>query len=136
MQESGERIVGELEYASALYERSTMQRHVQYLQALLRGMVADDQQLIERLPLLDEAERDQLLVQWNATQREYPREGIHELFEAQVERTPEAVAVVYEEQSLSYGELNARANRLAQLSAGAGRAARKPVGLCWSAVWR
>ena len=121
MQESGERIVGELEYASSLYERSTMQRHVQYLQALLRGMVADDQQLIERLPLLDEAERDQLLVKWNETERPYPRDsGVHELFEAQVERAPDAVAVVCEGQSLSYRELNTQANRLARSSARAG----------------
>ena len=131
MQEVGERIVGELEYASALYERSTMQRHVRYLQALLEGMVADDQQLIERLPLLDETERDQLLVKWNATQREYPQEScIHELFEAQVERTPKAVAVVCEEQSLSYGELNAQANRLARHLKGSGVGPEVRVAIC------
>jgi len=53
LQEAGKRIVGELEYASALYERSTMQRHVGYLKAFLKGMVSDDEQLIERIALLD-----------------------------------------------------------------------------------
>ena len=64
--------------------------------------------------MLPEAERQQVLYEWNATEAEYPREQcVHELFEAQVEKTPEAVAVVYEEATLSYGELNRRANRLA-----------------------
>ena len=62
-----------------------------------------------------------LLVEWNATEAEYPRDKcVHELFEAQAERTPEAVAVVFEDQQLSYGELNARANRLAHHLRGAG----------------
>jgi amino acid adenylation domain-containing protein len=131
MQEAGERIVGELEYASALYERSTMQRHVGYLQELLRGMVADDQQLIKRLPLLGEAEREQLLVQWNATRREYPQEScIHELFEAQVERTPDAVAVVCEGRSLSYEQLNEQANRLAGYLRDLGVGPEVPVAIC------
>src|SRR5262249_15170511 len=84
------------------------------LKALLEGMVAYDQQSIDRLPLLDEAERHQLLAQWNDTQWPYPQDRcIHELFEEQVEKSPESVALAYEEQSLTYGELNARANRLA-----------------------
>ena len=95
------------------------QRLCRYMHQALEQVV----QALERAPLtpawrigvLDEAERQQLLVQWNATQREYPRDCcIHELFEAQVERTPEAVAVVCEEQSLSYGQLSAQANRLAR----------------------
>ena len=77
-------------------------------------MVADDTQTIDRLPMLSETERHQVLYEWNATEREYPRDKcVHELFEEQVAKTPEAVAVVYEEAELSYGELNARANRLA-----------------------
>jgi amino acid adenylation domain-containing protein len=131
LQESGERIIGELEYARALYERSTMQRHVQQLQRLLQGMVADDRQLLGRLPLLDEGERHQLLVQWNDTQREYPREScIHELFEGQVERTPQAVAVVYEGQSLTYAALNERANQLAWYLREQGVGPDQLVGLC------
>lgn len=114
LREVGQRIVGELEYASALYECSTMHRHRQSLLRLLEGMVADDQQLISRLPLLSEVEREQLLVEWNETHREYPQDrGVHELFESQVERLPEAVALVCEGQSLTYAALNQRANRLA-----------------------
>src|SRR5262249_46640139 len=111
---AGERIVGGLEYASALYEGGTMRRHAKYLKALLEGMVADDREAIDRLPLLDKAERRQLLVEWNATERPYPQgRCIHEPFEEQVERTPDATALAHEEQSLSYGQLNGRANRLA-----------------------
>ncbi|MEI7941283.1 MAG: hypothetical protein WCK27_31800, partial [Verrucomicrobiota bacterium] len=60
-------------------------------------------------PVLTEAERHQILVEWNQTERDYPRDKcVHQLFEEQVERTPEAVAVVFEGQSLTYRELNAR----------------------------
>jgi non-ribosomal peptide synthetase component F len=131
LQESGGRIVGELEYASSLYERDTMLRHVRYLQALLEGMVADDQQTIERLPLLSEEERDQLLVQWNATEREYPQDRcIHELFESQVERTPEAVALICGAQSLTYAALNQRANQVAWYLRERGVGPDQLVGLC------
>ena len=61
---------------------------------------------VDRLPLLSEPERQQLLIEWNATQREYPQGCIHELFEEQVARTPDAVAVVHEDQQLTYGQLN------------------------------
>jgi amino acid adenylation domain-containing protein len=68
-----------------------------------------------RIEVLDEAERRQILHEWNATEAEYPKDKlIHELFEEQAEKTPEAVAVVYEEQQVSYGELNRRANQLAR----------------------
>ena len=71
-------------------------------------------QAVDRLPLLGEAERRQVLEEWNETEAEYPKEKcVHELFEEQVEKTPEAVAVVYEDEQLSYGELNRRANQLA-----------------------
>ena len=91
-----------------------------------------------RIGVLDQDERHQLLVEWNDTQREYPREScIHELFEAQVERTPEAVAVVFEEQSLTYAALNARANQLAWYLREQGVGPDQLVGVCaWSAVWR
>ena len=84
-----------------------------------------------RIEVLDEGERYQQLVQWNATQREYPRDVcIHELFEAQVGRTPQAVAVVCEEESLSYGQLNAQANRLARHLEDLGVGPEVRVGIC------
>ena len=77
-------------------------------------MAADAERPISELPLLSEAERRRLLEEWNATEAEYPGEKcLHELFEEQAERTPDAVAVVLEEQSLTYRELNRRANRVA-----------------------
>ncbi|MGH8656871.1 MAG: non-ribosomal peptide synthetase, partial [Gammaproteobacteria bacterium] len=114
LRDAGERIVGGLVYARALFERATVERYLGYLRRLLEGMVADERQAIDRLPLLPEGECQQVLYEWNATEAEYPRERcVHELFEAQVAKTPDAVAVVYEEASLSYGELNRRANQLA-----------------------
>jgi non-ribosomal peptide synthetase component F len=77
-------------------------------------MVADDSQSVDRLPMLPKAEREQVVYGWNAPQEEYPGEQcVQELFEAQVERTPEGTAVVYQDRELSYAELNRRANRLA-----------------------
>ena len=114
MLDAGERIVGSLVYATALYERATVERYVEYLRTLLEGMVADEAQAIDRLRLMPEVERRQVLYEWNATEAAYPRESsVHELFEEQVEKTPDAVAVVYEDATLSYAELNRRANQLA-----------------------
>jgi len=84
------------------------------LLALLKAMVADDAQTIDRLPMLSEEEREQVLYGWNETKAEFSSEKfVHELFEEQVRRSPQATAVVFEKEELSYGELNARANRLA-----------------------
>ncbi|WP_025130130.1 non-ribosomal peptide synthetase [Pseudomonas sp. PH1b] len=107
-------IEGTLEYATALFDEATMQRYVGYLQRVLQAMVADDQQLLEALPLIDAQERQQLLEGFNATARDYPLEQtLQGLFEAQVQRSPEALAVQAGEQSLSYRELNQQANQLA-----------------------
>jgi amino acid adenylation domain-containing protein len=107
------RIVGGLKYATALYDESTVARYLTYLRRMLRGMVAEQTRAIERLRILPENERRQLLYEWNATEAEYPRERcVQELIEEQVEKTPEAAAVVFEDQVLSYGALNRRANQL------------------------
>jgi amino acid adenylation domain-containing protein len=114
LSEAGEEIIGSLGYATALFERSTIERHVGYLQTMLRAMVARPQQPVATLQILGPDERQLLLQTWNATQQVYPEQGcVHQLFEAQVERTPEAPALVYEDKTLSYAQLNARANRLA-----------------------
>jgi Non-ribosomal peptide synthetase modules and related proteins len=77
-------------------------------------VVVQPEQRLAELPLLSEAERRQVVVEWNATQSEYPQERcIHQLFEAQVEQTPAAIAVVFENEQLTYWELNRRANQLA-----------------------
>ena len=114
LEEAGERIVGGLKYATALYEQATVERYAEYFRRILKELVANPESCIRELSLLSEAERNELLVEWNATTAEYPRDRcVHELFEEQVEKTPDAVAVVYEDTALSYGELNRRANQLA-----------------------
>jgi amino acid adenylation domain-containing protein len=105
---------GVLEYNTDLFEEATISRILQHFETLLHGVVANPNQRLSDLPMLGEAERRQLLVEWNDTKRDYPRgRCIHQLFEAQVERTPEAVAVVFEDKRVTYRELNQRANQLA-----------------------
>ncbi|WP_145680407.1 condensation domain-containing protein, partial [Bradyrhizobium sacchari] len=112
--EQGEEIAGTLAYATALFDRATIERQRGYLLALLRAMAVDAQQEVGRIELLSTAERTYLLEELNRTAVAYPLDVcIHELFEAQVRRAPDAVAVVHEEERLSYRELNARANQLA-----------------------
>ncbi|MBW3656165.1 MAG: AMP-binding protein, partial [Gemmatimonadetes bacterium] len=114
LQEAGDRIVGGVEYATALFERATVERYLGYLRRVLEAMVEDERQALDHLPLLSPAERWQVVEGWNATDAEYPADRcIHELFEVQVARTPDAVAVRLEEASLTYRELDRRANRLA-----------------------
>src|SRR6185295_13690793 len=108
------RIVGGLSYATALFDEATIARHAGYLRAMLGAMVADDGQSLSRIDLLSAAERRLLVEDWNATAADYPQDQcIHELFEAQAARHPDAIALVHEDRVLSYGEFDARANRLA-----------------------
>ena len=131
LQEEGHQIVGEVEYATALYEQSTIERYIGYFRRLLEAMVADDRQKVDRLPMLPQEERQQLLYEWNATEAEYPRDKcVHELFEEQVEKTPNVIAIAYEEQALSYGELNRRANQLAHYLRDLGVRPDKRVAIC------
>ncbi|MBV8368734.1 MAG: amino acid adenylation domain-containing protein [Candidatus Eremiobacteraeota bacterium] len=113
--EDGDRIRGVIVYATALFDRETVVRYGEYFRRLLVAMTAGDAQAIGRLPLLAASERRRALVDWNATARTYPAElCVHELVEAQVARSPHAVAVDHEGMRLSYAELNAQANRLAR----------------------
>jgi amino acid adenylation domain-containing protein len=112
--ESGDRIVGALNYARALFEPATVERWAGYLPAVLRAMATDDARSVDRLALLSEDERRRVVEEWNHTEADYPRElCIHQLFEAQVEQAPDAPAVVFAGEALAYAELNSRANRLA-----------------------
>ncbi|KGX12455.1 D-alanine--poly(phosphoribitol) ligase, subunit 1 [Burkholderia pseudomallei] len=132
LQEAGDDIVGHLNYASALFDESTVRRYVTYWRRLLEGMTAGAaDQTIVGLPLLDEAERKQVVYAWNATERDYPIEQcIHQLFEAQVDRKPEAIALTFDGRRLSYAELNARANRLAHYLQARGVGPDRLVALC------
>jgi len=102
------------EYNTALFDDATISRMWGHYQTLLEGIVADAGQRIGWLPLLTQAERHQLLVEWNDTRLDYPKDRcVHHLFESQAEQRPGAVAVVFKDQQITYGELNGRANRLA-----------------------
>ncbi|NBI30601.1 non-ribosomal peptide synthetase, partial [Chengkuizengella marina] len=93
---------------------ATIARMVQHFQVLLAGIAADPAQHIGELPLLTAEEREEMLVKWNDTEQAFPRDVcVHELFEAQAARTPEAVAVTFEGVSLTYRELNEQATQLA-----------------------
>ncbi|MBA3354607.1 MAG: amino acid adenylation domain-containing protein [Pyrinomonadaceae bacterium] len=114
MVEQAEGLRGRLEYKTDLFDAVTINRMIGHFQVLLEVVVADPDKRISSLPLLTEEERQQLLVEWNATQTDYP-EGtcLHQLFEQQVEEPPNAIAVLFENEQLTYGELNQRANQLA-----------------------
>ncbi|HEX2188915.1 MAG TPA: amino acid adenylation domain-containing protein, partial [Longimicrobiaceae bacterium] len=131
LREAGEEIRGELEYRSELWEAATIERMAGHYLAVLEGAAAAPQARLSELELLDEAERRQVLEEWNRTEADHPAgRCIHELFELQVERTPDAVAVLFEQESLTYRELNRRANRLAHHLVRLGVGPEVRVGIC------
>jgi non-ribosomal peptide synthetase component F len=131
MWEEGEELSGKIEYNTDLFDAESISRLIGHFRMLLESIVADPGGRVSELPFLSEEERHQLLVEWNATQREYPKDKtlVH-LFEEQVERSPDAVAVVYEDKELTYHELNSRANQLAHYLMKAGVGPEVMVGLC------
>ncbi len=124
-------LVGTLKYNTDLFESATISRMMEHFQILLKGIVATPDQSISTLPLLTNREQQQVLVEWNDTSRDYPQHlCIHTLFEAQVERTPDTTAVVFEDQQLTYRELNQRANQLAHYLKALGVGSEVLVGIC------
>ncbi|WP_230964156.1 condensation domain-containing protein, partial [Burkholderia stagnalis] len=129
--DDGRAIAGALRYATALFDAASIARHCAYLIAVLRAMTRDDVKPIGQIDLLDADERRLLLHTWNATEAAYPEhQCVHELVEARARQTPEAVALVAEHERLSYGELNARANRLARYLVTLGVGPDVPVAVC------
>ena len=129
--ERGDELTAVWNYNCDLFERATIERMADHYQTLLAGIVANPDLPVTLLPLLSAAEQHQLLVAWNATATDYPADQcLHQLFEAQVERTPTAPAVVYEDQHLSYRELNERANQLAHALIARGVGPEVLVGIC------
>src|SRR5262249_9197794 len=103
LQEAEGRIVGGLTYATALFERESVERYIDCLRRVLEAMVADDSQRLEDLPLLPERERARVLDEWNRHAVEYAGDSCaHELFDARAERTPDAIAAVVDAQYLTY----------------------------------
>ena len=122
---------GVWEYNTDLFDSGTIERLAGHFVNLLAGIVANPQTQISQLPLLTAVEQQQLLVEWNNTQVDYSQiKCIHTLFEEQVERTPDAIAVVFENQQLTYTELNGRANQLAHYLQKLGVKADTLVGIC------
>jgi amino acid adenylation domain-containing protein len=112
--DAGETLACSLRYQTDIFRRATIEQLTRSFETLLVQLLEDPGIEIDRLPILAPDERQRILVDWNQTQAEYPRDQrMQQLFEAQVERTPDAVAVVFEDQSLTYRELNRRANQLA-----------------------
>ncbi|HYR08135.1 MAG TPA: amino acid adenylation domain-containing protein, partial [Longimicrobium sp.] len=124
-------VSGALEYSTDLFDRSTVRRMLGHLERVLEQVAADADVRLSRLVLLGEAERALVLEAWNRTDAEYPADRcIHELFEAQAARTPDVVALRFEEESLTYRELNERANRLAHYLVRLGAGPEVRVGIC------
>lgn len=109
---AAEQIALKLKFDQQRFEPTTITRLLNHLATLLNAIAANPHQQIVDLPFLTSAEQQQLY-QWNKTLASYPQTGIHELFEAQCERTPDAIALVFEQQHLTYAQLNIRANQLA-----------------------
>jgi amino acid adenylation domain-containing protein/non-ribosomal peptide synthase protein (TIGR01720 family) len=118
-------------FLAGRFEPDTISRMLGHLQRLLEGLIAHPEQKLAEWTLLTEAECHQLLAAWNHTQTDYPNETcLHHLFEAQVERTPDAIAVVFEEQSITYRDLNQKANQLAYYLQTLGVKPERRVGIC------
>jgi amino acid adenylation domain-containing protein len=129
--EGSENLAAMLEYNSDLFDAATARRMLSQFENLLESVVADPEQRLLDLALLTESDRRQMLCEWNETTHHYPaHRQIHRTFEAQVERTPEAVAVTFGGEQLTYRELNGRANRLANYLQAQGVGADVLVGIC------
>src|SRR5262249_16689707 len=131
MSERDDRLSCWLEYNTDLFTTASVDRLLGHFGSLLESIVANPDRLISQMPLLSERERQEVLVDWNRTQAEF--DGtilVHELFEAQTERTPEATALVAGKERLNYRELNARANQLARYLLATGVGPDRRVGVC------
>ncbi|MEO7020167.1 MAG: amino acid adenylation domain-containing protein [Ktedonobacteraceae bacterium] len=129
--EKGHSLDVKVEYSTDLFDADTLERLLGHYQQVLASIVAEPTQRIATLPILSTAQRQQILVEWNQTEVAYPENlCIHALFEEQAKRTPEALAVVYEELQITYQELDQRANQLAQHLHHLGVGPEVLVGLC------
>ena len=105
----------DIEYPTDLYRRERIDRMTKHLENILESVIADPAQRLSELPLLSDDEKRQLLIEWNATAVEYPSDQcIHELFEAEARRRPDDVALLFEDDRLTYSELNEQANQVAR----------------------
>lgn len=116
MIEAGRNVTAALQYNTDLFETAAMMRMAAHFQQLLNGIVADPEQHLADLPLLTEVDRHHLLMQWSQTGKDYAADiCVHELFEEQVKTTPQKVAAVYQDEAVTFQQLNEQANKLAHL---------------------
>ena len=111
--DTGGIIPATIKYSTQLFASGTIERLAEHLLTLLSAAIAEPDKKISELPLLSETERTQMLVEWNATEEKYPEKTLHQLVEEQVDRSPDAVAVISETASITYRELDWRANNIA-----------------------
>ncbi|MTJ47693.1 non-ribosomal peptide synthetase/type I polyketide synthase [Dolichospermum sp. UHCC 0259] len=131
LEETDTGIAGFFEYRTDLFDSATIRRMVGHFQTLLAAIATNPQSPIANLPLLTAQEKQQLLLDWNSTTIQYPQYNcIHQLIEQQVERTPNAIAVVWENQELTYQELNTQANQIAHYLRSLGVQPEVKVGIC------
>jgi len=121
---------GSLIYSTDLFDQGTIAQMASHFERLLEAVVADPEQRLSRLSLLRQADWDQLLSEWNRADAYYAPSCLHDLFTAQVQRTPEAMAVRFRQQELSYRELGRRADQLAQYLRDRGVQAEALVAIC------
>lgn len=134
MVDRGDVLKGVLEYNTDLFDLTTIDRMIGHYRVLLEAIIKDPDQPVDRLPILTNAERRQLLVEWNQPfdpdTQPFLNQKIDELFEKQVDKTPDSDAVVYQDSRLTYRELNARANQLARYLRSLGVGPNVIAGLC------
>jgi amino acid adenylation domain-containing protein len=131
VEEAFSKLHGHIKYATDLFDENTIVRLIDHWKRLMEGAVAKPECCIWELPLLSEEERRQLLVEWNATEREdLDARHVHELFAQQAGKTPDSIALVYQDEHLSYAGLEARSNRLAGYLRAKGAGPELIVGLC------
>jgi amino acid adenylation domain-containing protein len=130
MADEGGRLTGALEFRADLFEAATAERMAAQLGVLLEAMAADPERRLSGVEWVAPAERRLLVEGWNQTARDYPRESVHALFAEQAARTPDAVALSFQGGSLTYAELDRRANQLAHHLRRGGVGAEARVGVC------
>ena len=131
VQETAQGLSGTIEYSTDLFDKATIQRMIGHFETLLEAIAADSSQRLGEILILTEKEQHQIVVEWNDKRAESHHEKlIHELFEDQAERTPDAVALVFEDKQLTYRELNERSNQLAHYLQKLGVSPEVPVGIC------
>ncbi len=128
--ETEDGLEGLIEYSTDLFETHTIKRLCGHYGTILEGVARDPDQKISKLPMLSEGERARILYEWNETRAEYPTACVHELFEKQVARDPDAIALGFEQQQLSYREVNERANQVAHFLRKRGVKPEVLVGVC------